>query len=482
MTPDDVYPFDDVHEAARHVLHSTSPTFLNLQAPVASPMYSAPPVVPIVAPNVTTIKTEDLSMMFERFASTLVKALQPASTSTQPAQNRKPANSERDMDHCNFCGETGHYIGACRHVTSYIAEGKVKRDVYGKVVLSSGARVPSNIPGKWLRERVDEWHRRNPNQLAVVEVVARNTPQQLMYEIQDESTSTYHFSSDDRIATLEQEIFALHSKQVFDGVEVPRRRIGPPNRKANDAQPVQTEAPPQTPTPAAETTKKAPKPDKLASQDIHPPPANPEVTKKGDAPLHPFKNIRKPVYAPPHERNFAALPPRLGKDKDNAYRSVAPVQDPNIAEDVYKQSMNTPCITLSHKELYSLSPEVRQHIRDAVTPKRIINQGTCETKKVAIEEVIDEDDPFPFPDAQDHDADAVIIPDPYETYLSTLKPGQLPDRLTSRKGFACAAFHIFGCRRHGTSRIHHRSWFANHRDERSSLSRPRTRLQPERSS
>jgi hypothetical protein len=168
-----------------------------------------------------------------------------------------------------------------------------------------------------------------------------------------------------------------------------------------------------------------------------------EDPKKTEAPLHPFRNVREPAYAPPHERTFAAPPPRLAKDKDSAYRSVAPIQNPKIAEEVYKRSMNTPCITLSQQELLSLSPEVRQHVREAVTPKRLVPTGTRETKKVTIEEIPDEDDPLPFADAQDDDEEAYIVPDPYETYLNALEPGQLPATITvAKESHALRAIHM----------------------------------------
>jgi hypothetical protein len=381
-------------------------------------------------------------MIFERFASTLVKALQPAQTNAQPTQARKQGATERDTEHCNFCGETGHFIGACRHVTSYIAEGKVKRDVYGKVVLPSGARVPFNTPGKWLRERVDEWHRRNPNQLAVVEVVARNNSQQLMYEIQNDNAAMYHLSDNERIAALEQEIYTLRSRQVFDGVEVPRRRVGPPNKPKDSTQPAPAAVPPRAQTPAAPTTpetaaakasKNTQAPEPQANTIAKPPQKKKNDVPHSEAPLHPFRGAREPVYAPPHERNFAAQQPWVAKDKEPAYRSIAPIQDPKIAENVYQRSMNVPCITLSQKELLSLSHEVRQHVREAVTPKRITQPGARAINKVTVEEIPDEENPLPFMDESEEEEIACVIPDPYETYLNSLKPGQLPDTLTVAK-------------------------------------------------
>src|SRR6266849_2676915 len=68
---------------------------------------------------------------------------------------------------CNFCGLPGHYIRECEVVTEFTRLGKCKRSLDGKVVLPSGAMVPRSIVGTWLRDRVEEYHRQNPGQMAV---------------------------------------------------------------------------------------------------------------------------------------------------------------------------------------------------------------------------------------------------------------------------------------------------------------------------
>ena len=64
-----------------------------------------------------------------------------------------------------MCGGE-HYIRDCNVVDEYIAAGKCRRNIDGKVVLSTGAFVPREIPSTLLAERIDEWHRRFPGQLA----------------------------------------------------------------------------------------------------------------------------------------------------------------------------------------------------------------------------------------------------------------------------------------------------------------------------
>jgi len=66
---------------------------------------------------------------------------------------------------CNFCG-TNHFIRDCEQVNDYVRAGKCKQNIEGKVVLPSGSFVPHSIQGALLRDRIEEWHRQNPNQLA----------------------------------------------------------------------------------------------------------------------------------------------------------------------------------------------------------------------------------------------------------------------------------------------------------------------------
>ncbi|OBZ79587.1 hypothetical protein A0H81_01077 [Grifola frondosa] len=163
------------------------------------------------------------------------------------------------------------------------------------------------------------------------------------------------------------------------------------------------------------------------------------------APIHPYSQARDATYAPPQDRNLGVLP-KPPKDKDAAYKTSAPVQDPRIAEDVFNRSMKAPLLTLTPEELLSISPEVRAKYRDAVTPRRV--QTT--DKPVASYADIIEDDTDELPDiansslhippasqlvsnGQPLRPGVMVVPDPYETYLRGLKPGETPEVLTVAK-------------------------------------------------
>jgi len=108
-----------------------------------------------------------------------------------------------------------------------------------------------------------------------------------------------------------------------------------------------------------EPTQPAPTPDPVPSSVLLPalahtpasvPATAPAIPKPTEPPIHPFAEVPETSYRPPHERNFAAPPPKP-KDKDSMYRTQAPVQDKKIADEVYARSMTTPCVTLSPQEL-----------------------------------------------------------------------------------------------------------------------------------
>ena len=48
---------------------------------------------------------------------------------------------------------------------------------------------------------------------------------------------------------------------------------------------------------------------------------------KPKAPDHPFSNIHEAHYAPPNTKNFGAPAENIPKDKETAYRTVAPAME-----------------------------------------------------------------------------------------------------------------------------------------------------------
>ena len=107
----------------------------------------------------------------------------------------------------------------------YITQGKCRCNTEGRIVLLSGAWIPHDISGNTFQERVDKYHRRNPNQL---------TNAQLMYGVMSQAVTetvqpvvaTHHthlnlfkpdavpcraLSAPEQITSLECELYQLHN-------------------------------------------------------------------------------------------------------------------------------------------------------------------------------------------------------------------------------------------------------------------------------
>jgi len=396
--PDDPYPLQGVHDAAQHVLHGTLPIPVQLRDTTSTTTQSPAPA--------STVKTEDIVTILDKFALILLKALTPQVT--QQSSHTSSGQQSNRPNCCNFCGVREHYMRDCALIAKYMQDGKIKRNSDGKIILSTGAFIPRTIEGQWMKDRVDEWHRLNPNQLAMGMLSSNASPstEQLMYEIHSASApstsgastsrSTFQLSKDDKIAMLEYELNALRQKTTFDGVEIPVRK-----KPARDP-------------PVGPANQPAPQPAKEKA-------ANPPATSKPvEPPVHPFVKAGEPHYRPPHDRNFAGVN-KPNKEKDFAYRTCPPIHDVKIAEEVYNRSMNNPIVTLTQKELLSLSPKIRQKMRDEITPRRV-PPGIREAK---MHDIFDEEI-FLCEDQRD-ESEPIIIPDFYEQYLKSLAPGEQPD-------------------------------------------------------
>ena len=85
---------------------------------------------------------------------------------------------------------------------------------------------------------------------------------------------------------------------------------------------------------------------------------------------HPYASIPDAINAPAlGQTRPAAREPAAGRPEP-AYATSAKIQDPRIAKAVYERAMETP-ITVTHRELLSLAPEVRAQMVDATVKKRV---------------------------------------------------------------------------------------------------------------
>ena len=359
----------DVYEAARYILQSSALTSQYFHSPVSQ----TPPVtilqrpsVPIVTSPAPVVKTENFGALFSEFTKTIVDAMNK--NMRGPYNGPQQSQAHVRQVNCNMC-DGPHYIKECPLVTEYIAAGKCRRNGEGKVVLPSGIFVPREIQGTLLHERIDEWHRRNPNQLGVATLL-HTIAQQIATPIVKTTTThgTYQLTTGDRIATLEAELFNLRARgpNVPSSVRTRAQRAREPSPEAR------IEEVPEPPVARITTPDEAP-PRKVPNVAHTPVSDESDIVPRVPEPEHPFRHAKDAAYAPPVDRNVGApIKAPAYKKPEAAYKTLPPIHEASIATEVYKRSMEA-SVTITQRELLSLSPEVRSQVREATTTRRIPN-------------------------------------------------------------------------------------------------------------
>ncbi|KAF8237281.1 hypothetical protein L208DRAFT_1517771, partial [Tricholoma matsutake] len=348
------------------------------------------------------IKSEDLMAILEKFAATLVTALAGSKTTNTTRPNSRFRLDQLKTLVCIFCGLTGHFISNCLVCQSYINKGKCKKNTEGKIVLPNGQFTPRSIPSHFIKDRIDEWTQRNPPSnltpslmYNIAPSTVSSMPSRGVYQINDLSTM-----AEDRITQLKQEIYALQSGRPFMRTDpnVPAAPTSWPSIPAMVEQFI-----PQLPALSISSTVTNPPTSNMAPSSTSEKPSQPVI--------HPYNGAKENSSLPPHECNFALT----GKAKDGpSYHTQAPIQKDKITEDVFTRLMKTLIITLTPKELLSLSPKVHMKWKEQVT--------ACRTQQ---------------PKGNDatnllHD-NIFIIDDPYKTYISSLHPGEIPEPFNAAK-------------------------------------------------
>ncbi|ETW78884.1 hypothetical protein HETIRDRAFT_453439 [Heterobasidion irregulare TC 32-1] len=136
----------------------------------------------------------------------------------------------------------------------------------------------------------------------------------------------------------------------------------------------------------------------------------------------------------------------LAKKDAPAYKTTAPIYDEKVAAEVYNRAMATQ-VTLTQRELLSLSAEVRSQVREAMSARRSPAKDASNVRTfyqdAELPYAINDLEPPTRPTVSSfvnvlHQPEtpppgAIIIPDMYETYLKNLQPGQVPQPLIVAK-------------------------------------------------
>ncbi|KAI9057626.1 hypothetical protein FKP32DRAFT_1583453 [Trametes sanguinea] len=440
--PEDPYKLDDVYNTAKFVLHGT----VTATPPPAHATTSAS------NSGGTTVKIEDFASLLRmltqaasegtanataNMANRFANAAQGAPSGAPRYQGGFAQSDQRNTgvqgNFCHYCGNPGCQLRNCPFVEEDIRAGRCVRNQDGRVVLPNGNFVPRQIPGFdgiTMRDRVYEWHRRNPNSLApptANQMVLSITTEEPRYA----TASSYTLSTEDRIEQLERELFALQQarRTRFDGVHVPPCRPQPPPEPS--AHPVEDttirvsrEHPSEQRREAPREVPRPPTPGASA-------PAQPQ--KPTEPVEHPFAKARDATYAPPRQRNFGQPMPRpKSGDREPAYRTRAPIQQEDVIQGIFQRTMASPYLTVSLEEILSISPDMRARFREKITPRRV----PPEARTVAFAEVDEAADQFLSQVACDGNPmvpGGVVVPDPYEVYLRDIAPSRDAAQLTVAK-------------------------------------------------
>lgn len=351
--PNVPYPIKDVHEAARFILQG-----------VVIPAAPQAPATPSSSNNFPTsneyVKAETLATVMAQFTKTMNEALSYNRSRSSFTKN------DQDAYDCNYCGEK-HRIKDCHHVEEDIKAGKCKKNHENKVVLPNGNYVSRSVPGKWMRDRIFEWLRQNPSAQTVPTLV-HTVESRLIGPPETgapptNAVASYQLSTDDRIAVLKAELYNLETRKQAAPVGVRTRAQkarGPSIEEVEDE-----DSPPARKKFSAskEDVEEISSPQTQKQPIILPPARTAE---------HPFRYAKDASYAPPSTKNVGTQDkaPAVPKRSEPAYKTLPPIHDPAIATSVFQRSMEAP-ITITQRELLSLSPEVRSQVRETTTTRRI---------------------------------------------------------------------------------------------------------------
>ena len=285
----------------------------------------ATPTAAPVAKTEPTIKSEDLSALIEIMKQTIMKL------GNQGNQSKPSAPCDL---HCHFC-RGNHFKNNCNILKEYICDGKCMLHNDGHIALPGGHFIPGSITGKWFKECLNEWYHQNPQS-------SSTTNSLLLGVLPEPAAATFQLSLEERIQSLEKELFILCAHQQDRGTCTRAQ-------KARNQELVAK-------APAASNTS-APVPTAMPRQSE-------AITSEGNTyhtsqPLiHPFAHVKDASYSLLTTNNVAAkLKPPLPKRPEGSYKTTTPIYDPKVASEVYVCTMDSQ-INLTQCELLLLSPEV----------------------------------------------------------------------------------------------------------------------------
>ena len=235
---------------------------------------------------------------------------------------------------CIFCSDPNHYLSNCPKCSEYIQKGFCQKNIDGQIVLPNGNRInPREMPGRNLKERIDNWQASNSTpQVSTNFVATADLKAEYVWPASKQGNDTLQMSSreEEELQVLENLVATTQKK-----IDNARKKYGP------------------------------------ARQD-----------KEGMTTRSKAQNTQQDKATTPHT-------PEKPQRPEPQFRYVTPIEDPALIAKVSKQSLDA-SITISTRELLSIAPDVRRHIKDQLITKRV---GTATTG--ALLETVEDEEGIP---------------------------------------------------------------------------------------
>jgi hypothetical protein len=221
--------------------------------------------------------------------------------------------------HCIFCSDPEHYLSGCPCCAEYIQKGLCQKNNEGQIVLPNGNRIGRDVPGRNLRERIDNWHKNKP------------TPQ-VSANFVGAAEIRKSVSWDEKVEVIAEEVDMTIRDQ--EELQVLENLVASTQKKLENAK------------------------KKFGGN-------------KSDG------LVTRSKAQTTHENKNATTPEEKSSRPDPQFRYVTPIEDPALVKKLVQQTLDT-SITMSTRELLSVAPEVRRQIKDQLVTKRVATTAFVE--------------------------------------------------------------------------------------------------------
>ena len=284
-----------------------------------------------ITPGTIKRETFDMSKGYENLnINAIADEIAKRISSLERQQTSGGTNVPRPRsNYCIFCSEQDHYLSNCPSAADYIQKGLCQKNTEGLVVLPNGSRIGRDVPGRNLKDRIDNWHKTKP------------TPQVSANFV--EARATYSWV-DDSVVPVVQDIEEMSIRE-HEELQVLENLVNSTQKKLDSAK----------------------KKFGINKQD------NEGLSTRSKA-----------AAAIADKSKGAPVVDERSSRPDPQYRYVTPIEDPALVKKLVQQSLDTE-ITISTRELLSVAPDVRRQIKDQLVTKRVAMSAFVEEVSPSID-------------------------------------------------------------------------------------------------